>query len=222
MLSRALFPGFGLVLAVACGGSSASFDDRTGDDGDSGTGGSSSGGGPTGGDAGTAPNGGSSGSATGGLGGTGFGGTQTGGSSTGGSSTGGSSTGGSSTGGSSTGGSATGGSATGGLGGSGGFVTGGTGGQTGGSAGVGGKPDERCPFRLPTGACEAEGLSCKYDLSRQCLCTAVTPPGICTAVDPRCTAMARIAPAGGAAGIAIPVALATCDCRSGTWACHTP
>ncbi|HEX6272784.1 MAG TPA: hypothetical protein VFZ53_07090, partial [Polyangiaceae bacterium] len=105
---------------------------------------------------------------------------------------------------------------TGGTGGS----TGGSGGSTGGSAGAGGMPpDPRCPARPPSGACDAEGVSCRYDLSRMCLCTTVASLGVCTAIDPRCTEMARLVPDGGGA---IPVSLSTCTCTSGSWVCRFP
>jgi hypothetical protein len=49
----------------------------------------------------------------------------------------------------------------------------------------------------------------------------VVPPGYCSAVDPRCTAMSRIIPQPDGGG-AIPVSLSTCTCTSGTWACRIP
>jgi hypothetical protein len=195
----------GLVFPIACGGSSGGFGDRdNGDAGEPGTGGSAGGsggtqgGGPSGGSGGTAPVGGSSGSANGG---TGLGGTNTGGSTTG--------------------GRAGEGAAGASMGGSAGVVTGGTSGAVGGSAGAGGMADPRCPMRPPTGMCEDEGLSCRYDLPRMCLCMTVVPPGYCGAIDPRCTAMARIIPQPDGGG-AIPASLSTCDCNAGTWFCHIP
>jgi hypothetical protein len=203
----------GLALPIACGGASGNFDDRdTGDAGEPGTGGSAGGsggtqgGGPSGGSGGTAPVGGSSGTANGG---TGFGGTDSGGTSAGGQA-----------GEGAVGGS--GGSAGAAVGGSAGVATGGTGGAMGGSAGAGGMPDPRCPIRPPTGTCEGEDLSCRYDLARMCLCVTVVPPGYCGGIDPRCTAMARIAPPQDGGGAAIPVSTSTCDCNSGTWFCHIP
>lgn len=206
----------GLAFPVACGGSSGSFDDREGDAGDPGTGGSVSGSGgrggsvSTGGDAGTSPVGGSSGSSTGGAGSQG--GTASGGSETGGTGTGGQAGEGATSGEGGTAGA---------VGGSAGSSTGGSGGSVGGSAGAGGTADPRCPFRPPMGTCDAEGLSCRYDLARQCLCLTVAPQGICSVVDPRCTAMSRILPPPDGGG-AIPVATSTCDCRAGNWSCRFP
>ena len=219
-----LFPSLlvGFALAVGCGGSSTNFDDPAGGAGDPGVGGSSGGsdpsggagpqGGsyPSGGDAGTAPTGGASGSPTGGLAGVG----ETGGTSAGGTDTGGNAGEGAT--GGSTGGVA---GTTGGLGGTAGSRTGGTGGQVGGFGGVGGMVDSRCPFRPPTGECTPNGLSCRYDLARMCLCMTSTSPYLCTTVDPRCTQMAGAPPPN---GDRIVAAIQTCDCTGGTWFCHIP
>jgi hypothetical protein len=202
----------GLALAVGCGGSSESFSEPDGEAGESGSGGSSSGSGGTQGgnlQTGGSVSGGSSGTGAGGgggtdpNGGTGVGGTETGGEAGAGAA----------------GGSSGGLGGTSGFGGSGGFPTGGFGGLVGGSGGFGGAPDPLCPFRTPSGACDANGLQCRYDLARQCLCVSFSTY-ICTAVDPRCTAMAGAVPPSG--DIAIPVSTQTCTCQGGMWFCTYP
>ena len=222
--------GLGFALPLACGGSSE-FSSGDGEAGEPNTGGSNAGtsGASTGGLAGTAAVGGTSGSSTGGRGGTstgGRGGTTSGGTGAGGTNSGGTDPGGAGGDGASGGsGGATGGSAgRGGTAGQGGFQTGGTGGQMGGSAGVGGMPDSRCPLRNPAGTpCDANGLECRYDLSRNCLCITVVQPGFCSVWDARCDAMMGAAPPPpDAGGIAIPVSTQTCQCNAGTWACRYP
>jgi hypothetical protein len=203
----------GLALAVGCGGSSESFSEPDGEAGEPGSGGGASGSGGT--QGGSAPTGGDAGSVNGGTSGTGAGGTDpNGGTGVGGTETGGEAGAGA------TGGSSGGFGGTSGFGGSAGFPTGGFGGQVGGSGGFGGAPDPLCPFRPPSGACDPNGLQCRYDIARQCLCVSFSTTFTCGAVDPRCTAMAGAVPPSG--DIAIPVSTQTCTCQGGTWFCTYP
>jgi hypothetical protein len=200
----------GLALAVGCGGASnfTKADGEAADAGEAGAGGSTSGSGgtqggtvPTGGDAGSV-NGGTSGTDAGGNGGT----DPTGGTGANGGGTGGTDTGGEA-GVGATGGSQGGLGGTSGLGGSAGFPTGGFAGQVGGSGGFGGSPDPLCPFRPPSGVCMPNGLSCRYDITRMCLCVSFSTLG-------------GASPPNG--DRAIPVSTQTCDCQGGTWFCHIP